>query len=104
MSSRGACYRKTREVRLREVPEMEFCFAYVPAHAQLYRLNPAAWFVARMCDGRTERQIAADYRAALAQAMSVQECLREVRAGLVSLMEMGIVEQVKRRPRQKTTK
>jgi len=104
VSSLGVCYRKIRDVRIREVPEMEFCLAYVPARAELYRLNPAAWFVLRMSVGRTERQIAAEYHDAMAEAMSMEECEQEVHAGLLKLMEMGIVEQMARAPRKKSVK
>lgn len=112
MSSRNDCYRRTPEVRVREVPEMEFCLAYVPARAELYRLNPSAWFVLRLCEGLSEPEMAQAYHEALDPVLGIEACRREIRAGLESLLGMGIIEKVhavprtarvtKRKPRRKS--
>ncbi|QJR10445.1 hypothetical protein DSM104443_01509 [Usitatibacter rugosus] len=78
---------------------MEFCLAYVPARAELYRLNPSAWFVLRMCDGLTEPELAQAYHGALEPVLSLEDCRREVRGGLESLLGMGIIEKVHAVPR-----
>jgi hypothetical protein len=98
VSSRVACYRARPDIRVREVPEMEFCFVYVPARAELYRLNPAAWFVFRMCEGASDAAIASAYHAALGPEVSKAESLEEVRRAIEGLLGMGIIEQVAHRP------
>jgi hypothetical protein len=78
---------------------MEFCLAYVRSRAELYRLNPAAWFVAEQCEGRDVEQIARRYRAVLGPSLSPKECRAQVRAALEALLAMGIVvEQSKQQP------
>lgn len=94
MSSPAACYRTKAEIRFREVPEMDFCFVYVPSRAELYRLNPAAWFVFRLCEGISEAEIASAYHAALAPAVSKSKSLQEVRRAIGSLRDMGIIEEM----------
>jgi hypothetical protein len=82
---------------------MEFCLAYVPSRAELYRLNPAAWFVLRMCEKSSRVQIAAEYAATMGNAMSPVDCRREVHAGIDALLEMGIIEEAgTRRTRNRT--
>jgi hypothetical protein len=94
VSSPSASYRQKREIRVREVPEMEFCLVYVPADAQIYRLNPSAWFVFRMCEDRTEAQIARAYHAAMKPVLSLRESGAEVRNGIERLIRMRIIEEV----------
>jgi hypothetical protein len=98
VSSRFACYRARADIRFREVPEMEFCFVYVPARAELYRLNPAAWFVFRMCEGASDAAIAAAYHAALQPDVTRSQSVEEVRRAIASLLDMGIIEQVPHPP------
>jgi hypothetical protein len=81
---------------------MEFCLVYVPAACEIYRLNPSAWFVFRMCEGRTQRAIARAYHAAMEPVVSLEESTREVRAGLESLLQMAIIQEV--HPKSKRSK
>jgi Coenzyme PQQ synthesis protein D (PqqD) len=94
VSFQSPLYRQTRDIRVREVPEMEFCLVYCPSSAEIYRLNPSAWFVFRMCEERTEEEIARAYHAAMEPVLSLAESAREVRAGLESLLQMRIIEPV----------
>lgn len=105
VSFQNPLYRRTRDVRVREVPEMEFCLVYSRAAAEIYRLNPSAWYVFRMCEDRTEEEIARAYHAAMEPVLSLAESGREVRAGLESLLQMRIIEPVDGRPvRAKSSK
>ena len=101
MSSPSIRYRKRPEVRVREVAEMEFCLAYVPARRELYRLNPSAWFVLRHCEGRSEARIARDYREALPE-LPPPDCAREVRKAIEQLEALGIIEPAPRQARSAT--
>ena len=90
-SSRTIRYRTAPEVNVREIPERACCLVYSPSSAELYTLNPLAWFVFRACDGRKESEIAAAYSAAMKPLLSSREAARRVREALRNLEEMGIV-------------
>jgi len=89
--SRTIRYRTAPELRVREIPEMACCLVYSPAHAELFTLNPLAWFVFRACEGRREAQIAAAYAAAMKPLLSSREAAGRVRGALRGLQDMGIV-------------
>ena len=106
VSYRNACYRKIANVRVRGVPELEFCLVFRPDEPEVFTLNPSAWFLLELCDGRRESEIAAGYYAAVEPLLSREEVLREVREGLQRLKQQGIVETVekgKRDPARRRT-
>ena len=94
MSYRSACYRKTRDVRIRGIPEMEICMVFTPDDPEIYTLNPSAWLVLQLCDGRTEAGIALAYHKAVEPMLTREEARREVRDGIESLMRKRIIEVV----------
>jgi hypothetical protein len=49
------------DVRLRPVPELACCLAYVRRPPELHGLNLTSWLVLSLCDGRVEAAIAKDY-------------------------------------------
>lgn len=93
MFSLRACYRKTPSVKVRPVPEMGICLVFTPAKPDLYTLNPAAWLVLELCDGRTGRELMVAYAAAMADASRASlNDIEDVR-GIVRDMEgKGIIE------------
>ena len=96
-SSRTIRYRTAPEVNVREIPELECCLVYSPSRAELYTLNPLAWFVFRACEGRSESEIAAAYAATMTALVSSGDAARQVHETLRSLEEMGIVQPQRRR-------
>jgi len=80
-------------VRLRPVPELGHCLAYTPARPALHRLNPTAWLLAELSDGRPLAAIAGEYAEAMAE-IGGETGLPEVEAGLADLIELGIVGKV----------
>jgi Coenzyme PQQ synthesis protein D (PqqD) len=76
---------------------MEACMVFTPDDPEVYTLNPSAWLVLRLCDGRSENEIAAAYHAVAEPMLSRKEAQSEVRAGIESLMRKRIVEAVNRR-------
>ncbi len=79
-------------LRLRPVPELACCLAYVPKPPALHGMNLTSWLVLSLCDGRTEAAIAQDYfdavtplggpgtaRSALEGALLQLETLRLIR-------------------------
>lgn len=90
----NACYRKVRNVRVRGVPEMAVCLVFTPDNPAVFTLNPSAWLILQLCNGRSEARISQAYLKATEPALSPEEVSREVRRGLANLVKMGIVEQV----------
>jgi Coenzyme PQQ synthesis protein D (PqqD) len=96
-----ACYKKVTNVRVRGVPEMEFCLVFTPDDPQTFTLNTSAWLVLDLCDGRSEEDIAASYFTALKPLLSREEAQREVRSA-IEILECGrIVAKVARRPKRR---
>jgi coenzyme PQQ synthesis protein D (PqqD) len=94
VSCRNACYRKVPSVRVRGVPELAVCLVFTPNDPEVYTLNPSAWLVLRLCDGRSEAKIALAYHAAVEPMLSLDETRREVRVGIESLIQKRIIEVV----------
>ncbi len=57
MSSPRARYSTVANIRVRPVSEMDTCLVYTPGNPRLYTLNPTAWLVIELCDGRDRRSL-----------------------------------------------
>ena len=95
MSYPNICYRKVRNVRVRGVPEMAICLVFTPDDPDMFTLNPSAWLILQLCDGRSEAEIAHAYLAAVEPALSPEEVTCEVRNGLSGLVKKRIIETVR---------
>ena len=86
------CWSPAPGVRLRPMPEMACCLAYVREPPALHGLNLTSWIVLTLCDGRPEAEIARAYfeavvpvggpgagRGALEAALIQLEALRLIR-------------------------
>ena len=86
------CWAQTPGVRLRPMPELACCLAYVRDPPALHGLNLTSWIVLTLCDGRPEADIARAYleavspvggpgarRGALESALLQLETLRLIR-------------------------
>ena len=102
MSFPNACYRKTRDLRIRGVPEMSYCMVYTPSDPAIYTLNASAWLILSLCDGRSGNAIANAYHAAVEPALTPEESSREVRIGLEGLLQQRLIE-VKQRAARKSS-
>jgi hypothetical protein len=80
---------------------MAFCLVFTPDNPEIFTLNPSAWLILQLCDGRSEAQIAREYLAATEPAVSPEEVTSEVRRGLASFVKQGIVEQYAARTKKK---
>jgi hypothetical protein len=84
------CYALEPGVRLRPVPELGTCLAYLPARRSLHRLNAPSWLLATLCDGRSLEAIEAAYADALRRAGRTPD-RQAFLDGLASLMAIGVV-------------
>ena len=81
---------------------MDFCLVFTPDEPDIYTLNPSGWLLLRLCDGRTEAEIAESYCAAVEPLLSPEQSRRQVREGIGDLMQKGIVELVHAQRRRRT--
>jgi hypothetical protein len=88
----AAILRRAPDVTFRAVPEWRRAYAYTPRVAQLTELNPTAWLIFDLCDGRAAAVIEQDFIAA-AESGCTPEAARLIwREGLGSLRASGLVE------------
>jgi Coenzyme PQQ synthesis protein D (PqqD) len=73
---------------------MDFCLVFTPDDPQIYNLNPSAWLILQLCDGKSEADIVDGYHAAVEPLLTRDEALCEVQVGISSLVQMKIVEVV----------
>jgi hypothetical protein len=92
VSYRNGCFRKTRGLRIRPVPEMEFCLVYTPRKPDLYTLNATAWLILELCDGRSFKDLAAAFHSSVEPLMSKIEAGEYLLASLRDLTEKSIVK------------
>src|SRR5260370_15779014 len=90
----NGCFRKTRRLRIRPLPEREVCLVYTPNNPNLYTLNATAWVVLELCDGRSLRDLKRAFYRAVEPLMSAQEAAECLAASLGDMIEKTIVEVV----------
>ena len=94
MSCRVGCYRKIANLRVRPVHEMELCLVFTPSNPNLYSLNPTAWLIFELCDGRRVEELEHAYYAIVEPLLSREQVSRDVRGGIEELERKGIIEWV----------
>lgn len=90
-SSPVDCVSSVPGLRLRPVPEMGTCLAYDPARARLHTLNPTAWLILSLCDGRPRAAIAAEFAATLRGLPGPAPEQGVFSRGLARLVSLGLV-------------
>ena len=77
-------------VRLRPVPELGGCLAYVPGDAArrpaLHLLNPTSWLIAALCDGRPLASLRTEVKAGSDTPEG------ELDAGIAELVRLGVID------------
>ena len=92
MSSQRARYSTVPDIRVRPVNEMDLCLVYTPSNPKLYSLNPTAWLVMELCDGRGWTSLERGYYAAIEPLRSREAAKAELERTVNDLVGMGIVE------------
>ena len=94
MPYRNGCFRKTRRLRIRPLPEREVCLVYTPTSPNLYTLNATAWLVLELCDGRSLSALQKAFYSAVEPLMSEPEAAEYLLASLDDMVKNSIVEVV----------
>jgi hypothetical protein len=94
VSCQAGYYRKMANLRVRPVHEMEVCLVFTPDSPNLYSLNPTAWLILELCDGRRVEELENAYYAIVEPLLSREGVSREVRGGIEELKRKGIIEWV----------
>jgi hypothetical protein len=92
VSSPRARYRTVPDIRVRPIDEMDVCLVYTPSDPKLYTLNPTAWLVMELCDGRDWTSLERGYYAAIEPLRSREAAKAELERAVEDLVSMGIVE------------
>ena len=71
---------------------MDVCLVYTPDDPKLYTLNPTAWLVMELCDGRDFSALVRRYYAAIEPLRSREDAAADLRRTLDDLVAKGIVE------------
>jgi hypothetical protein len=97
----NGCFRKTRHLRIRPLPEREACLVYTPKNPNLYTLNATAWVVLELCDGRSFPELEQAFYRSVEPLMSPVDATEYLLASLRDMVNKSIVEVVPgARPRQ----
>ena len=94
MFYRNGCYRKTPNLRVRPIPEMDACVVFTPDEPNLYTLNATAWLVLELCDGRKGKALEASYFDAVEPLLTRRKACAELHRIVKDLEQKGIVEQI----------
>lgn len=65
---------------------------FTPADPKLYTLNPNAWLILELCDGRTPARLETAYLEAVVPPLTSDAALAQLRQGLELLRSRGIIE------------
>jgi Coenzyme PQQ synthesis protein D (PqqD) len=88
----NGCYKKTANLRIRPIPEMQACVVFTPDTPNLYTLNPTAWLVMALCDGRAGKALESAYYDTVEPLVTRRQAAAELRRTLADLQQKGIVK------------
>jgi hypothetical protein len=73
---------------------MEVCLVFTPDNPKLYALNPSAWLIMELCDGRTWASLDRAFYAAIEPLRSREAARVELKQTVDELMREGIIERI----------
>ena len=85
------CYRKNPSLKVRELPELDTCLAYVPRPPRLCQLNLTSWLILELCDGRAVGDLRKAYCEATERPGDSGQASLELEDGLRELVELGVL-------------
>jgi hypothetical protein len=92
MTTRGqASLEQVPGLKMRPLPELGYLLLFNPEHPKLHWLNPKAWLIFELCDGRAESGAYAQYAEVFPGGTSPGEIARELREGIDELVRLNLV-------------
>ena len=88
------CFRHSPGLRSRPVPELRCCIVFTPAEPKLFTLNPNAWLILELCDGKTPTALETAYVERVVPPLTRNEALDNLQQGLKMLLNDGIIYRV----------
>jgi hypothetical protein len=85
-------YRKIQNLRVRPVPELEFCLVFTPDDPSIYTLNPTAWLIFEACDGRSGNELEALFYKTFKPLLSASEAHEQYTATVMDLLNKKVIE------------
>lgn len=92
MSFQNGYYKKAANLRTREVEEWNTLLVYTPDNPNIHYLNPTAWLIFELCDGRTKEQIEKEYLAAMSFAVSSVQAKKDLEDVLSTLLNNRVIQ------------
>lgn len=87
-------FRRAPGVRLRPIPELGTCLAFVATPPRLHTLNPAAWLIAELCERHEGEALRQEFVRRSVPPWSETDALRQFDAGVQRLLSSGIITDV----------
>lgn len=87
-------------IRLRPVPELDCCLAYLPRDARarrrpaLHGLNLTSWLVLTLCDGRDDMELAREYAEVMAETTGPGRAAGALGEALSQLERLGLIRRI----------
>ncbi len=91
-------YSRVPGVRLRPVPELGTCLAYTPARPRLHQLNPTAWLVLELAEGRDHAALEAAFFARAVPDLTRAQARRSLDTAIALLRDGGLLETLTETP------
>jgi len=79
-------------LRLRPIPELGACLAYMPGAPRLHQLNATAWLILELVDGRDDRALAEAFATRTSPVLSSSAARRTLAEGLAGLCASGLLQ------------
>jgi hypothetical protein len=84
-------FSKNPDVVLRRFPEWHQCYAYTPAHPELYELNTTAWLIVELCEGHSLAELERVFLETVQSRSTLDEAKMHLYNGLRDLVQRGII-------------
>jgi hypothetical protein len=84
-------FTRSPDVVLRRFPEWRQCYAYTPAHPDIYELNTTAWLIVDLCEGQPLTELERDFGEVVRRKASADQGRELLHHGLRDLVDHGIL-------------
>ena len=87
-------FKRRTDIKVRDLSEWHSAMVFDPERPGLCLLNPTAWIVLELCDGRTRGEIVESYGRLFGNRLGVAEAGQHVDQGIDALNQWGLITAV----------